>query len=146
MSWQERAKCDGLDTEIFFPGTIPGDDAQAIEVCERCPVRRQCLELALRTDRTYRYGIFGGYGPKQRARIARKLARKRAEQVAAVEVDEAAVLRRVDGDLVPLNLSERAEVIRRLRAKGLPDNEIGRRTRMKVERYAPPRRQLQEAS
>lgn len=62
-------------------------------------------------------------------------------------VDEAAILRRMDGDrTVRVQGAEAAEVIRRLRAAGHSDAHIGAVTGLRVDRYAPLRRDLDEAS
>ena len=140
MTWWERAACRGMDREVFYAPPDSGDVILALATCAGCPVREQCLELAMRAESgTYREGIFGGYTAEQR----KALARARTD---AAEVDEAAILRRADGDRVPLLKHEAIEVVTRLRRRGLSDNEIARRTRLKVERYAPPRGLLREAS
>ena len=38
----------------------------AVQCCDGCPVRRECLEYALAADE--RYGIWGGKTPEERAR------------------------------------------------------------------------------
>lgn len=73
--WQERAACvdPTVNAEIFFPKT--GHEMEAEQVCGRCPVRIRCLEHALRIEgdlpASCRWGIFGGRGPEDRARIAK---------------------------------------------------------------------------
>lgn len=73
MNWRERAACNGEDPEKFFPD--PSDvkgTTNALQVCVGCPVREQCLELALRAEADgLRYGVFGGLTPRQRAQVAK---------------------------------------------------------------------------
>lgn len=47
-TWRREAACRDLDTAVFFP--LSDDDAgPAKAVCATCPVRTDCLELALAT-------------------------------------------------------------------------------------------------
>ncbi|MFF8848259.1 WhiB family transcriptional regulator [Streptomyces sp. NPDC015127] len=68
--WQEQAACasQDIDPEIFFVperGRPSADWGRAaIEICSRCQVRRECLEVALRM-REHR-GIWGGMTPAER--------------------------------------------------------------------------------
>ena len=75
QDWALRAACRGLPAELWFPH--PGDfadKAQAVAVCRPCPVRAQCLEAAMRAERTlpsqHRYGVWGGLGPHGRQALA----------------------------------------------------------------------------
>ncbi|MEQ7127425.1 hypothetical protein ABN034_23145 [Actinopolymorpha sp. B11F2] len=61
-------------------------------------------------------------------------------------VDEAAVLRRIAGDRVPVTPAEAAQVIARMRRTGLPDAAITRITRLRTDRYAPLQRDLNRAA
>lgn len=53
------------------------DSRHAKKVCEECPVREICLEVALQFERgkagDMRHGVWGGHTPEERARIARRL-------------------------------------------------------------------------
>jgi WhiB family redox-sensing transcriptional regulator len=69
LSWQSRAACRGVDTEIFFPNT--DEEAEpAKAICGACPVRDSCLEHAL-SDRE-REGVWGGATERERRRIIRQ--------------------------------------------------------------------------
>jgi WhiB family redox-sensing transcriptional regulator len=61
-SWPSSAACRSADPELFFPLSESGKAleqiAEAKVICAGCPVRRQCLEFALRTRQTH--GIWGG--------------------------------------------------------------------------------------
>ncbi|MDQ2754653.1 MAG: WhiB family transcriptional regulator [Actinomycetota bacterium] len=69
--WQAKAACRGPHTSVFFP---PGhferkDDkeareAQAKAICRACPVRRPCLDYALRIREPH--GIWGGLNELER--------------------------------------------------------------------------------
>ena len=73
LGWYDRARCKGMDSEIFFPD-IPvglnhrGVFDEAVKVCGLCSVRRECLTLAMQaeTNDIRRYGVFGGKTPRQR--------------------------------------------------------------------------------
>jgi WhiB family redox-sensing transcriptional regulator len=46
--WQLRAACRGMDPNLFFPEKgAHRDMVAAVAVCQTCPVRTECLELAL---------------------------------------------------------------------------------------------------
>lgn len=94
--WLEHAACAGPEhkdhRDIWFP--TPGDHrsrAEAVAVCEMCPVRQACLVDALREEHgrhvDTRHGIRGGLSPKQRRSLyekQRSRAKKaRMEQAAA---------------------------------------------------------------
>lgn len=67
--WAQEAACRGMDVSLWFPGR--GQDFRtAKEVCVRCPVRIQCLNLAIANDE--QFGIWGGLAPDDREAIARK--------------------------------------------------------------------------
>ena len=64
-TWQAKAACRGPHTALFFPPSHfeRKDDkefreAQAKAICATCPVRRPCLDYALRIREPH--GIWGG--------------------------------------------------------------------------------------
>lgn len=74
--WQDKAACRGPNTSIFFPPPQfeRKDDKDLRErrakaICGSCPVRRSCLEYALRIREPH--GIWGGLNEaERRARLA----------------------------------------------------------------------------
>jgi hypothetical protein len=75
--------------------------AGAIAVCAACPVREECLELALRNWAVGQHGVWGGTVPAERERLraarvtqlTRVLARNRGADLAARrDADRAASL------------------------------------------------------
>jgi WhiB family redox-sensing transcriptional regulator len=79
LGWYDRAVCKGMDGKIFFPDISAGTNHrgvfdEAIKVCGLCPVRRECLQLAMdaETNDIRRYGVFGGKTPRQRDIIGDK--------------------------------------------------------------------------
>lgn len=75
-AWQERAHCVGSGVD-FFDKT---NKAPALSLCAVCPVKRECLQLALDGEgdapARRRYGIFGGTTGDERARIHRGTVRR----------------------------------------------------------------------
>lgn len=82
--WRYRAKCRGMDTELWFP---PRDKAlykpiadKAKAVCfgkdgrPACPVRIQCLLAADANDEVH--GIWGGMSHRERNALKRKADKK----------------------------------------------------------------------
>jgi WhiB family redox-sensing transcriptional regulator len=73
-TWHLRASCRGPASELFFaPAT--GErrearderEARAKAICVTCPVRRECLEYALRVREPH--GIWGGLTEGERRRL-----------------------------------------------------------------------------
>ena len=63
-AWMDRAACRGMDVNLFFP---EHNDGRGKAICERCPVREDCL-----TDADYygdRWGIRGGVSLIDRKRV-----------------------------------------------------------------------------
>lgn len=65
--------CWGADDDTWYPvdksgvSGISRDEAYAISICRRCPVRDACLDWAMRAEESH--GIWGGTTPRDRARI-----------------------------------------------------------------------------
>ena len=66
--WQKRANCRGTDTDKFYPEK-GGRNVTAKRICDRCPVKVECLEYALETDE--KYGIWGGTSEEERKEMRR---------------------------------------------------------------------------
>jgi len=72
-SWRQRAACKGMDTSVFYPGdrergpTLARRERRAKQICEHCPVIRNCLKWAL--DAREPFGVWGGTSAKERTRI-----------------------------------------------------------------------------
>jgi len=64
--WRKQAACKGVPLEVFFPET--GNYIEAKQICDNCPVSRDCLEMSLSFTED-EYGMFGGKTPRQRANI-----------------------------------------------------------------------------
>lgn len=67
--WTRRARCRGLDPEQFFVRSLQ-QAKSAIRVCQRCPVRQDCLDYAV--DEAIEVGVWGGLTERQRRAYARR--------------------------------------------------------------------------
>lgn len=65
--WLNRAACQGMDTNLFFPDKAE-NEGPARAVCEECPVVEQCLQHALAQDPNP-IGIWGNTNKSERKRI-----------------------------------------------------------------------------
>jgi hypothetical protein len=75
--WRDRAACRGLTIDLFFPDN-PNQTREARQVCADCPVRDNCLKLALEMEPGEdRSGVFGATTPRQR----RKLRQTKPEMI-----------------------------------------------------------------
>jgi len=73
--WQAKAACRGPNTALFFPPSHfeRKDDKEAREnkakaICATCPVKRPCLEYALRIKEPH--GIWGGLNELERRALS----------------------------------------------------------------------------
>lgn len=68
--WSMRGSCreTGPDDETWFP-EAGGRATDAKRICQRCPVRRECLEYALKHGE--RYGVWGGLSVRERQDLRR---------------------------------------------------------------------------
>jgi WhiB family redox-sensing transcriptional regulator len=68
LSWQERAACRGLKTEVFFPRGVSEKKFDAAKaVCATCTEKEPCLKLVLHLEPFEdRWGVYGGLTPAER--------------------------------------------------------------------------------
>lgn len=82
MSWDERAACKGVDTDVFFDPPKIGrgnayDWSEARSYCASCPVAEECLKDLLQTEwLPYVYGFRAGMSPHERSRRLVALRRR----------------------------------------------------------------------
>lgn len=70
--WRDRARCAGLDTELFFPlsdGAERPEVEGVLRYCHGCPVRIECLTWALEHGED---GIWGGTTARQREAMRKR--------------------------------------------------------------------------
>lgn len=69
--WWDEAACADVDIKVFF--VEKGDNIRkAKAICAECPVRRTCLEEALKFEEgsiRYSSGVFGGLSAHERVRL-----------------------------------------------------------------------------
>lgn len=65
--WASSALCAQSDPELWFDEK--GAERKAKLVCQSCPVRRECLLLAL--EKREPFGVWGGKTPEERSAIRR---------------------------------------------------------------------------
>jgi WhiB family redox-sensing transcriptional regulator len=70
--WRLGAACLSVDPELFFPISYTGASLQQVAaakaICAHCPVQRECLAFAQRTEA---HGIWGGLTELERLRASR---------------------------------------------------------------------------
>ncbi len=71
-AWMTDAACLDTDTDLFFPseGSTRGHVNRAVSVCERCNVRDECLDYALRWK--LQDGVWGGLSASERRGMGRR--------------------------------------------------------------------------
>lgn len=66
----EPAPC-ALAPDLFFTASRPPEELR--RVCQRCPIRADCLDTALELERGQptrnRHGLWGGLSPSERAEL-----------------------------------------------------------------------------
>jgi WhiB family redox-sensing transcriptional regulator len=77
--WQLKAACRGPQATIFFPPAHferkdekEAREARAKSICATCPVRRPCLDYAIRIREPH--GIWGGLNEVERKQLANRRA------------------------------------------------------------------------
>lgn len=80
--WRTQAACRTLDPDVFFTSDSFENKQEKEErelaakaVCDRCDVRSECLDYALRAGE--RYGIWGGMNPAERRALVRRQGQAR---------------------------------------------------------------------
>lgn len=66
-NWRQQAACAGMDPNQFVPeGRGNGGllYVEARQICDRCPVKAECLAYALHNGEEY--GMWGGATPQER--------------------------------------------------------------------------------
>jgi WhiB family redox-sensing transcriptional regulator len=63
MSWQLEASCSEDQHDLFF-SQAKGKMDRAIQICNSCSVKGECLKFAI--DEKVEFGIFGGLTPQER--------------------------------------------------------------------------------
>lgn len=73
LTWQEEARCSGVDTEAFFPSydietreEAILDALNALKICSTCTVATQCLKYAMSDESSANFGIYAGLLPFER--------------------------------------------------------------------------------
>jgi hypothetical protein len=66
LRWLDDAACAEKNINDFFVEAGHVISEEVLEVCRRCPVRRQCLEVAYDPRFNITGGYFGGLSPGQR--------------------------------------------------------------------------------
>lgn len=81
--WRSAAACQSVDPELFFPISASGiakeQVTEAKAICTGCPVRRECLAFALRTQQTH--GIWGGTTEEERYPRLRPVRRRLSMEI-----------------------------------------------------------------
>lgn len=66
-SWMEQARCAGVDKLDWFEEEDTLLIKLAISICNDCPVRAECLQMA--EDESIYFGVWGGLTPDQRSTL-----------------------------------------------------------------------------
>jgi WhiB family redox-sensing transcriptional regulator len=72
--WYRLATCFGLSGDLFFEEGVRRLVIEAKTYCNRCPVRVDCLEHAIKNEEV---GVWGGMTTTERRREARRRIRNR---------------------------------------------------------------------
>jgi WhiB family transcriptional regulator, redox-sensing transcriptional regulator len=98
LGWQDRARCAGTSSDVFFPEG--GDNRRAKAFCAGCQVWSQCLTYGLNED----HGIWGGLNRSERARLRR--LRQRLSTAPTHRANAVDIARLVSVGLAPERLSQ----------------------------------------
>lgn len=73
LSWQDRAACAGMNTNLFYPQKSV-NSSTAKKICRHCTVSNECLIYALKTEEDF--GIWGGKSERERRKLRKQLGSK----------------------------------------------------------------------
>ena len=73
-SWMESARCAGVKNIDWFEDDDPTEVLMAVAICKDCPVRAECLRMALEEE--IWHGVWGGLTPGQRTQVKVKMPHK----------------------------------------------------------------------
>lgn len=78
--WHQAAACRDSEPTLFFPvgtsGTALAQIAEAVGICQTCPVQEACLQYAFESNQES--GVWGGYAEDDRRRLRKRwLAERR---------------------------------------------------------------------
>ena len=82
--WESRALCAQIGGDLWFPERRE-EAAEAIAICNQCPVRTACLQFALNNDITH--GIYGGLTKTERRRLPQPERPNRDAEIARLHAD-----------------------------------------------------------
>jgi WhiB family redox-sensing transcriptional regulator len=69
--WMSDAACAETDPELWFPELDSlWRVRQAKNICDKCPVKQQCLDYAQKN--AFKEGIWGGLSPTERHRLSKE--------------------------------------------------------------------------
>ena len=69
--WMGDARCTDTDPELWFPELDSlWRVREAKNICEKCSVKKECLEYALVNG--FKEGIWGGLSPTERNRVLKE--------------------------------------------------------------------------
>lgn len=74
MSWREQVACRTTPTSVFFTRDEEAPLPQAVALCADCPVRPDCLAVAIE-EKDLEFGYRGGMTPRERRRAVRQSRR-----------------------------------------------------------------------
>lgn len=76
QSWSQWAECAKPDAPLMFPHETDRKGQQAAKsTCDNCPVRAECLDVALASGE--RFGIWGGLDPDERLALRKRQQRRK---------------------------------------------------------------------
>jgi WhiB family redox-sensing transcriptional regulator len=77
--WRRDAACRTADQRLFFP--ISAAETDALRFCDGCPVRRECLDFAIRNNEDQ--GVWGGMREGDRVKLRKSRPHRKHEPVNA---------------------------------------------------------------
>lgn len=67
--WMKKSVCTDIDPELFYPTMGDSTTSRAAKrICQDCPVRDECLALAVKNREMF--GIWGGMSYPERRKFA----------------------------------------------------------------------------
>lgn len=89
--WMEDARCAQIDPDLWHAEGSGSTYSDALQICRRCPVQRQCADHSTRLEgdasKRDRHGLWAGASPRERLTRSEHQTRETSHEVILRLVD-----------------------------------------------------------
>lgn len=82
--WRQKAACNPSKTTLDFFSEDKHEIKLAKQICAQCPVAHECLAFAVKNQE--KFGIWGGFTPRERNKVTRSFINLTKEDAKALVI------------------------------------------------------------